>query len=100
MPEIAPSSHVGTRSSSGPRSLQRTVFMNAGVVGTCERRLCTTSRFPLHYVTLPALAGVEEARCRGDEPSQGFSPEAQTRCDGCPALDDPAGRDRVWANWQ
>jgi hypothetical protein len=53
----------------------------------------------MHYVTLPALAGVEEARCRGDESSQGFSPEAQTRCDGCAALDDPAGRDRVWANW-
>ena len=40
----------------------------------------------MHYVTLPALAGAEQARCRGDESSQGFSPEAQARCVGCAAL--------------
>ena len=28
----------------------------------------------------------EHARCRGDKSSQGFSPEAQARCDGCAAL--------------
>jgi hypothetical protein len=29
----------------------------------------------MHYVTLSALAGVEQARCRGDESSQGFRPK-------------------------
>src|SRR5262245_56556850 len=53
----------------------------------------------MHYVTLPALAGVEQTRCRGVESSQGSSPQAQTRCDGCAALDDSAARDRVRANW-
>jgi hypothetical protein len=49
----------------------------------------------MHYVTLPALAGFEQAQRRGTSHLKGFSPEAQTRCDGCAALGDPEGRDRV-----
>jgi transposase len=74
------------------RATLRNFGLKVGMIGTVKFE----TRIRELVENLPDLAALVEpllivrrvvARCRGDESSQGFSPEAQTRCDGCAALD-------------